>query len=96
MAHSVGVSHLKLLHNCRKTKLKVCERLDTLIDFETQFLHYLNLYYIILELKLKGIYKYWSEEFILSIPYKFYMKYKLVIIQAKRWVKTLRATIFFI
>jgi hypothetical protein len=90
------ISNLRLLHFCRKTKLDLCEKLDSIIEFETLFLKYLDLYYIIMELKLKGVYKNWCEKFKVSMSYKFYFKYYLVINQAKRWVQTLKATLFFV
>ena len=90
---SLQLLNINLLSKSYQDKIRISNEIKKLINFENIFLKYLDLYYMILELKLEDKYKDWCLKFLKSEPYLFYIKYISLINKSKRWVKSLHASI---
>jgi hypothetical protein len=69
------------------------DSLEVLLEYQDKLQPFLNMYFTILELNLKDIYKEWIERLCKSNLYMFYTKNKMKNDRARRWGKTLLATI---
>ena len=87
------VLRINIRHNNPKDKVNSTDKLLLLTQYEKELSFYLQIYYTILEINLKILFKSWIDRFLSSDIFIFYKKNNLKVKHALRWSTTVLESI---
>lgn len=87
------VLRINIRHNNPKDKVNSTDKLLLLTQYEKELGFYLQIYYTILEINLKILFKSWLDRFLSSDIFIFYKKNNLKVKHALRWSTTVLESI---